>query len=546
MWQIVLNGPGYLDARYELPIGETRLGRAWDNDIVLTGDLVSRHHARLVVEGGSLRLLDPGSRNGTFLNGRPAGSSSEVRAGDRIEIGAYRIFVEALHLLSGATTVVLRRRLEEMPALARLEEARHLRGSEALLATVEIESLALLSQVSERLANAPTLGVFLADVAQLVLDVAGASTVAILLRQDGSTSDGAVTLSDGRCYKPAAIRHTGDLTAGEVPISRTIVEQCVVERVAMCVADAGMDPRFADRESVLLHEVRQAICAPLVRGDEVVGALYVNRRGEEEELSRLVESLTAIAHLAASGIERQALRERAEQETRARRRLERFLAPEILDQVEALGDEGLRMEERVATVVFADISGFTSLAEQVEARRLVALLDAFYRRMAAIVFEHRGTVDKFIGDAVMAIFGAPCSREDDAELALSAALEMRAAFDELMSAWPREERRALKVGLATGPLLAGTVGGDRLDYTAVGDTVNVASRLVAAAEPGQILASGATIEAGGGAFQTVALGERTLRGRRLQVSIFELAGRVDPAHNTREARAVTVARGGAA
>lgn len=183
------------------------------------------------------------------------------------------------------------------------------------------------------------------------------------------------------------------------------------------------------------------------------------------------------------------------------------------------------MEEREATLLFADISGFTALTERLAASRVAQLLDEFYRRMARVIFAHGGTVDKFIGDEVMAIFGAPLSFADDAARALRAALAMREEFAAMMASWPEEDRCRLKVGLNTGRVLAGTVGGEeRLEYTAVGDAVNVASRLVGEAEPGQILAGVSTVIAAGPRFVVRPLGVRQLRGRAGEVEIVEVLG----------------------
>lgn len=202
-----------------------------------------------------------------------------------------------------------------------------------------------------------------------------------------------------------------------------------------------------------------------------------------------------------------------------RRSLERFLAPDVVDRV-AGGAEALQMEERWGTVLFADISGFTRLTETARAEDVVALLDEFYRLMTEIVFEHGGTVDKFIGDAIMAIFGVPYAYGDDAARALRAAAEMERRFAAMEIAAPCR----LKVGVHAGTMLAGTVGGEhRLEYTAIGDTVNVAARLVEGADPGQILVSRAALEAAGaGRFPARALGERQLRGRQGTVELFAL------------------------
>ncbi|WP_373047366.1 adenylate/guanylate cyclase domain-containing protein [Vulgatibacter sp.] len=509
MWQIVINGPGYLDTEYELPEGETLLGRGEENHIVLAGALVSRRHARLVVEGEGLLVADAGSRNGTLLNGMPLEAAARLDAGDRVEIGENRLRVQRVDALSAGTTVILRQ--EPSASLARLDSARSLDAAGALAKGPEVAALVLLYQVSEKLASAPSLERFLEEVADLVLELARARTVVVQL---------------GAALAPAVVRHRGGLAAGEVPVSRSVVEECLRTRATLCVTDAAQDARFAGSESVVHYGVTEVICAPLLREGAVEGILYLTRDADDVALRQLVETIAALAHLAGAGIEQQRLRERAVAEEQRRQRLARFLGAGLAAELAADLDGGSHMEEREATLLFADISGFTPLTERLPAARVVELLDGFYRRMARVVFAHGGTVDKFIGDAVMAIFGAPRRGEDDAARALDAALSMRTAFDEMMAGWPEADRCSLRIGVNTGRVLAGTVGGEeRLEYTAVGDAVNVAARLVGEASPGQIVAGSSTVRAAGPGFAVRSLGQRQLKGRSGMVEVAEIVGR---------------------
>lgn len=561
MWQIVLNGPGYLDTDYELPDGDTFLGRADDNDIVLSGDLVSRRHARFVRSRDGLTVEDAGSRNGTKVNNTKIEARTRLQVGDIVGIGENRIsvrkaaqsvevrteMVAAAHLdpptnpnVRAAATpspslatplpvapppappavnqpILLKQEVGRAEVLDQIERARAL-GSTSSLAegkvAPEVASLVLLYQVSERLATAPSIERFLEDVCELVMDVASARTVVALMRTDGEK------------LRPVAFRHRGSsLARGEVPVSDSVIAESIRARAVLCVADVGRDSRFSGKESVVLYGVSQVISVPLFRGDEVVGVLYVTRDGNPVggDLPRLVEALTAIGHLSASGIEQQRLRQRAAEEARVRKVLERFHAPDIVDRVVKDFSEaaGPRMEEKYATVLFGDISGFTPLTERLPAERIVGLLDEFYRRMTTVIFSFGGTVDKFIGDAVMAIFGAPYPRGDDPARAVRAAMAMRFEFNRMMAQRPVDEQCNLSIGVNTGRMLVGTVGGEgRLEYTAVGDAVNVSARVQSTAQGGQILITGATLEALGGRFVVHPLGEQKLKGRREAVSIY--------------------------
>src|SRR5205823_13570177 len=149
-------------------------------------------------------------------------------------------------------------------------------------------------------------------------------------------------------------------------------------------------------------------------------------------------------------------------------------------------------ERRQVTVVFADLSGYTAVAERMDPEAVKGLVERCLRRLGDEVERYGGTVDKYIGDNVMALFGAPVAHEDDAERAVRAALGMQDAMTEVNERLPEGVSFALRVGLNTGEVLAGAVGDD---YTVVGDTVNVASRLQTAARPGGVTVGERTMKA---------------------------------------------------
>jgi adenylate cyclase len=214
---------------------------------------------------------------------------------------------------------------------------------------------------------------------------------------------------------------------------------------------------------------------------------------------------------------------------------------------ELLSASGRPMPRRlVATILFSDIEGFTSISERLEPPRLAAWLGDYLSAMAGEVARAGGVVDKFVGDAVMAVFGVPFAREreeeqrSDACAAVRCALGMRAALARLNERWRAEGLPEVRVraGIHTGPVVAGSFGdAERLEYTVIGDNVNVASRIegfdkspVSGAELLRIHLSDATLERLGGGFPTVAIGEVALKGRDLPVRVHRLEGAAaDPA-----------------
>jgi class 3 adenylate cyclase len=191
------------------------------------------------------------------------------------------------------------------------------------------------------------------------------------------------------------------------------------------------------------------------------------------------------------------------------------------------GEVELGGENRHVTVLFADIRGFTTLTEGMEPQAVIGLLNELMEHLATAVDAEDGVVDKFIGDEVMAVFGAPVRQPDHALRAVSAALRMRDGIAQLNAG--RAEKGLLPVGvgigIATGVAVAGNMGSaDRLNYTVLGATVNLAARLTSAAKAGEILVSDATRTAAGIACRTTPRGEVTLKGFSTPVDVFEVDG----------------------
>jgi adenylate cyclase len=187
----------------------------------------------------------------------------------------------------------------------------------------------------------------------------------------------------------------------------------------------------------------------------------------------------------------------------------------------------LKGERREVTVLFCDMRGFTALVERLPAKDVLHLLEEFYTVMIDTTLKHDGTLDKFLGDGVMAIFGAPHPVPDHTHRAVQAALDMRAGVREISARRVREGRDPLTigVGISAGEVVAGTVGtAQRMEYTVVGDSVNLAARLQADAKPGQILISRHTYDQVRGRIEARSLGMVRLRGKELPVEAFEVVG----------------------
>jgi class 3 adenylate cyclase len=188
-------------------------------------------------------------------------------------------------------------------------------------------------------------------------------------------------------------------------------------------------------------------------------------------------------------------------------------------------DGQMIQQELEVTVLFSDIRGFSTIAERLSAREIADVVGKHLSAMAEVVVEHGGTIDKFQGDAVMAIFGAPDPLPDHAERALRCAVAMQLRQTELNAeGWGTEAVPTLGVGIGlnTGTVIAGAIGGGgRLEYTVIGDAVNVAQRLQSEAEGGEIVAAASTVAAAPGV-ACESIGPRIVKGREEPVEVFRV------------------------
>lgn len=278
----------------------------------------------------------------------------------------------------------------------------------------------------------------------------------------------------------------------EVRIPSSILRQAVGKREAVLSTDARMDARFGHAHSVVLQGIRSSMTVPLVANERVIGVLHVDSLIStglftEKDLS----VLGAVARQAAISVDNVLMQKLIQQETETRESLSRMLSPNLVDQIVAgdlLVEKGGRL--RKATVLFADVRGFTNLTERTPPNEMVAMMNEYFERITTVIFAHDGTLDKYIGDAVMALWGAPLTHENDEVEAVQAAIEMQQSVNQFNQIRLAEGKEPIGVGIgiATGQLIAGYMGSSQtLSYTVLGRSVNLAARLCGMAEPGEVL-----------------------------------------------------------
>jgi adenylate cyclase len=475
------------------------VGRAPTCDLSVADPTISRRHAELVVDDEQVTLRDLGSSNGTFVNGRKVAAAT-LEVDDLIAFGKVAFRLATYVPTPNVSTVAVPGAGAPGPMIVREMSLRDRRTPFASLTATATapggiarvpsplsappsdnsqQKLATLLEVAKGLTRAVDVDAILAKIVAYAYQTLDVDRVAVLLLDE-----------QGELVHKIARDKRGSAAPRAVP--QSIARRAVAEKVALMSDDAVQDDRFHG-DSIVMQQVRSAICAPLVGSEErVLGVLYVDtpsttHRFTDDDL----EFLVAFSGIAAVAIENSEFAERIRRETLVRSNFERYFAPQLAARI-ASSPEAVKLggEKRRVAVLFSDIRGFTKLSESMTPDEMAHLLTEYFTEMVECVFRHDGTLDKFMGDAVMAQWGAPLGSPDDADRAMAAALDMMTAMEELNRRWQAEGRQRLElgIGLNYGEAFAGNIGSERrLEFTVIGDTVNTASRLCSAAESGEIL-----------------------------------------------------------
>jgi adenylate cyclase len=316
---------------------------------------------------------------------------------------------------------------------------------------------------------------------------------------------------------PLISRQGGRRVGGPLRLPASILRRVAQEKVAVRTDNAAADARFGG-PSIVLQNVCGAMCTPFLdAGGGLVGALYVdNLEAVGSYSDDDLDFLVGFGGIAGAALENNRLASALRDQAVALSNFERYFAPDLAAAIAGEREQvQLGGARRPAAILFSDIRGFSSLSERLLPEVLVGLLNEYFGEMVDIVFEHGGTLDKFIGDAILANWGAPVARADDADRALAAAIEMQREMREInQKRRPGEPRFEIGIGVNWGEVFVGNIGSPRrLEFTVIGDAVNVASRLCSSAKAGEIIVSGSLLEQLGNRPEVESLGPVQLRGR---------------------------------
>ena len=566
--------PGGAPREFSLEVGKNyTIGRSNENNIVLNDRRVSRKHAHVTADGERFRLVDgyyeggalKRSVNHVFVNGSPV-LEKQLEQGDNVVIGETQLlFLDSLpkpfipeHHVSyapapaqaavavahTAPTVAdspigvdyddkpLGQTQLRISANEIIGRQSHLSIESGMASPEEVKDLRrkakileLLYEMSRSLGTVFDLKEIFDRATDLIFRGSPADRVVALLADE--TLDGKILAYS---LVPVSVK-TRDAKIEELTdsltISRTITQKVMREKVALLSQDAKTDAQFLGAESIVSQGVRSTICAPLITESNVHGVIYADRLDPFAAFTPdHLELISAVAAQTAVTVETVKAHKRLAREEVARANYSRFMPEYVVKQLLQNPDSfRLGGVNQTITVLFADIRGFTTISENEKPEKVVGLLNRYFSTMTEIIFAHGGTLDKYIGDGLMALFGAPTVGEEDALNAVKAAVTMQKRLAKL-----NEELRiegygqiSIGIGLHTGEATIGYIGSDkRSEYTAIGDTVNLASRLESNAGGGQILMSEATAAASGNLIPVNQREPLTVKNRVQPVNVLEV------------------------
>jgi adenylate cyclase len=502
------------------------VGRAVTNDCAVVDPTISRTHAELTLTENGIKVADQGSSNGTFVNGVKI-DTSHVSPGAEITFGKVVFRLEKVEppkpaapaakgpppKPAGATIVRQIPKTGEVGAISDSGSLNKQLAGQSDPAEKDRRKLAILLEVSKGLSRTTDVHGLLVKIAEYAFQTLEADRCAILLMD-----------RDGRLNPQISRDRRGEDASGEVP--QSIARMAVDDKVAVLSDDAGEDQRFTG-QSVVLQKVRSAMCVPLIGSEnKSLGVLYVDNFSLKRFGETDLDFLIAFAGIAAVALENGQFAERIRFEALARSNFERFFTPHLAARIASSPDAvKLGGDKRRVAVLFSDIRGFTALSETMNPDTMARLLTEYFTEMVECVFRHGGTLDKFIGDAVMAQWGAPIGEDDDCDRAMSAAIDMMDELEKLNARWKEEGRPTIGIGIGlnVGDVFAGNIGSDRrLEYTVIGDPVNISSRLCSAAAAGEILISEDIRSALGSPPPLDALPPMELKGKSQALPVFRV------------------------
>jgi adenylate cyclase len=538
----IISSPANLSVnRFPLKEGANVLGREKGCDIEIADPRISSKHAILMVQGQDVEVIDQNSTNGIYLDDQRV-RKAKWRDGATVFMGNTELRLKTAAAVDNqmkngtsqwgqketAGGALEGRALEGRPkslnnsnfdfniveekkiGVAAADASQDSFTKRMAVINKMIKSVGLVHSVPDLLDRTMT----------LLFEAVNCDTGYILVT-DPANHD---AISDHLAYERGVRKQNLE----EKLYSRTLVST-VIQKKSGFIFDSDESGEQDQSLSIFQLRIKTALCCPIHSEGQVYGVLYLDNKkrgakfnGDDLDLAMNIAGISGVA------IENLQLSKKLETESLIRDHLKRFCSPNIADKIIAergSSDFHLQSQKTTVTVLFADIRGFTPLSESLAPLAVAQLLNNYFSEMCGIVFANGGTLDKFIGDCMMVLFNAPVPVADHEYFAVKTALQMRNRLQQKLPEWKAAGIPEFQVGIGvnTGDVVVGSIGtSTRMEYTAIGDTVNISSRVCGIARPNQVLITDSMLEKVKGRFRTVSLGAVQLKGKSRQVFVHEV------------------------
>jgi len=499
------------------------IGRHPDNSIQVLDRIISKEHAQIQRGAdGRFLLRDLRSLNGTFLRGERVNEYT-LQDGDEVTMGSTRLlFVDKppqddpLHRVTiapGLTESHIRQRIQAATGEFHPEK----QITDAAVLRRDYERLRIGHELARAVGNELDLDKLLPKILDKAFELVGADRGAILLMDDnGELVPRYVKTRSGR----------GD---SNIVLSRTVMAEVTTNKAAVLSSDATMDSRFSGAHSIIMQGIRSTMTVPLLYSSELLGimhldSLFTSNAFTEKDL----QICTGMAAQAAASIQNARLASRIEKEAQTRAQISRLIPPSVVEQVvkgELTIEKGGRLNE--ITMLFSDIRGFTTMSDGRPPEEVVNTLNEYFEVMVDVLFQYSGTLDKFVGDEIIGLFGAPIPIEDGPFKAVCCGMAMMQCLAEFNRTRASENLPAIRIGIGinTGSVITGAIGSTRaLQYTAIGDAMNVASRLVNLASSGEVIISENTYRYVSDRIDATVLPPVKVKGKAEELKVYRVNG----------------------
>jgi len=494
-----------------------------NNTIQILDRIISKEHAQIQrAADGRYLLRDLRSLNGTFLRGERV-SDHYLLDGDEFTMGSTRIVfvdkpkaddaLQRVTIAPGLTESHIRGRVQAntgdfMPERQIVDE-KNLRR--------DYERLRIGHELARAVGSELDLDKLLPKILDKAFELVGADRGVILLMDDKGE------------LSPRFVKTRSGKSDPNIVLSKTVMAEVTNNKAAVLSSDATMDARFSGAHSIIMQGIRSTMTLPLLHSSELLGimhldSLFTSNAFTEKDL----QICTGMAAQAAISIQNARLASRIEKEAQTRAQISRLIPPSVVEQVvkgELTIEKGGRLTE--VTMLFSDIRGFTTMSDGRPPQEIVNTLNEYFEVMVDILFKYSGTLDKFVGDEIIGLFGAPIPIDDAPFKAVSCALAMLSALEEFNRTRASENLAAIRIGIGinTGNVITGSIGSTRaLQYTAIGDAMNVASRLVNVASSGEIIVSEDTFRKIAGRIDATQLPPVKVKGKAEELKVYRITG----------------------